>query len=111
MKVRVSSRSPLPESSPTIVSDSDMDIGEDFKISSKGKLKSYEVDYDSLSQAAVEKIMRDDADHIRGILGVEVGGESSLLLHNAQAFVERHCETTVTPCRMEQREAYREVYG
>ena len=46
---------------------------EDFKVSSKGKLKSYEVEYESLSQTAVERLMQRDVDHICGILFVNVG--------------------------------------
>lgn len=44
-----------------------------FNDSSKGKQKSYEVDYTTLSQQDVEDIMREDVDHISGIFGVEVG--------------------------------------
>lgn len=51
--------------------DIDMD-GDDFKVSTKGKKKSYEVDYESLSQRSVEKLMQRDVDHICGIFGVEV---------------------------------------
>ena len=51
-----------------------MDLGDDFKTSAKGKRKSYEVDFDSLSQEAVERLMKRDADDICGILGVDVGG-------------------------------------
>lgn len=51
----------------------DMDtFGDDFKVSTKGKKKSYEVDYDSLSQQQVEKLMQKDVDHICGIFGVDV---------------------------------------
>jgi ariadne-1 len=45
---------------------------EDYKVASKGKLKSYEVEYESLSQTAVERLMQRDVDHICGILGVDV---------------------------------------
>ena len=46
---------------------------EDYKVeSSKGKLKSYEVEYESLSQTAIERLMQRDVDHICGILGVDV---------------------------------------
>ena len=45
---------------------------EDYKVASKGKLKSYEVEYESLSQTAVEKLMQRDVDHICGILFVNV---------------------------------------
>ena len=45
---------------------------EDYKVTSKGKLKSYEVEYESLSQTAVERLMQRDIDHICGILFVNV---------------------------------------
>jgi ariadne-1 len=38
----------------------------------KSKRKPYELDYESLSQSAVEKLMQEDVDHICGILGVDV---------------------------------------
>lgn len=44
----------------------------DFKIPMKSKTKSYEVEHDSLSQQAVEKLMARDVDHICGIFGVDV---------------------------------------
>lgn len=51
----------------------DMDnFGDDFKVNTKGKRKSYEVEYESLSQQAVEKLMQRDVDHICGIFGVDV---------------------------------------
>ena len=45
---------------------------EDYKVASKGKLKSYEVEYESLSQTAVERLMQRDVEHICGILFVNV---------------------------------------
>ena len=45
---------------------------EDYKVATKGKLKSYEVEYESLSQTAVERLMQRDIDHICGILFVNV---------------------------------------
>lgn len=51
----------------------DMDaFNDDFKVASKGKQKSYEIDYESLTQAAVEKLMQADIEHIGGIFGVDV---------------------------------------
>ena len=49
-----------------------MEIGDDFKVPPKDKKKSYEVEYDSLSQSKVEKTIADDVEYICGILGVEV---------------------------------------
>ena len=40
----------------------------------RAKRKLYEIDYESLSQSAVEKLMQDDIDYICGILGVDVSG-------------------------------------
>lgn len=60
-------------------SDDDMDMdafGDDFKVVPKGKRKSYEVEYESLSQGAVEKLIKDDVEHICGIFGVDVSGEN-----------------------------------
>lgn len=44
----------------------------DFKISPATKHKSYEIDFDSLNQAQVEKQISLDVEHISGIFGVEV---------------------------------------
>lgn len=48
----------------------DMD-NEFFPVPTKEK-KSYEVDYDSLGQQAVEKLIAREVDHICGIFGVDV---------------------------------------
>jgi len=54
-------------------SDDEMDMdNEDYKVASKGKHKSYDVEYESLSQTAIERLMQRDVDHICGILGVDV---------------------------------------
>lgn len=51
----------------------DMDaFNDDFKVASKGKRKPYDVDYQSLSQSDVEKLMQQDIEHIHGIFGVDV---------------------------------------
>lgn len=47
-------------------------FGDDFKVSTKGKHKSYEIDYESLTQNDVEKLMQADVEHISGIFGVDV---------------------------------------
>ncbi|EAU90928.1 RING-5 domain-containing protein [Coprinopsis cinerea okayama7 len=75
--------------------DMDMDIGDDFKVSTKGKRKSYEVEHESLSQAAVEKVMRDDAEHTSGILGVELDIAKLLLRHsswNKEKLIEQYMD-------------------
>jgi ariadne-1 len=57
----------------------DMDnFGDDFKIPPKNNKKSYEVDYDSLSQQAIERLISKDVDHICGIFGVDVSFEFNL---------------------------------
>jgi ariadne-1 len=47
-------------------------FGDDFKVAPKGKRKSYEIEYESLSQSAVENLIREDIEHISGIFGVDV---------------------------------------
>ena len=44
----------------------------DFKVQGKGKQKSYEVQYDSLSQEDIGKMMQQDVENISGICGVDV---------------------------------------
>ena len=41
--------------------------------SGKSHKKRYDLDYESLSQAAIESLMAKDIDHITGILGLDVG--------------------------------------
>lgn len=51
----------------------DMDAyNDDFKVTGGVKRKAYEIEHDSLSQTAVEKLMQKDTDYICGILGVDV---------------------------------------
>jgi ariadne-1 len=59
----------------SVQSEDDMDMdafNDDFKIASKGRPKSYEVAYESLSQSAVEKLMQEDVEHICGIFRIDV---------------------------------------
>ncbi|KAJ7233986.1 hypothetical protein C8J57DRAFT_1356567 [Mycena rebaudengoi] len=56
----------------------DMD---DFKIPAKPARKSYEAEYDSLGQSAVEKLMEQNIEHIRSIFGVDANTTSLLLRH------------------------------
>ena len=63
-------------------SDDDMDMdafNDDFKVPSKGKRKSYEIDYETLTQSMVEKLMAADIEHISGIFGVDVCIPSSFV--------------------------------
>ena len=67
---------------------------EDYKVASKGKLKSYEVEYESLSQTAVERLMQRDIDHICGILFVNVRALSylSFVLNSSRLKIDEHCQ-------------------
>lgn len=54
-------------------SDMDIDaIGNDFRVPQPTACKAYEVEHESLSQLAVEKLMADDIEHICGIFGINV---------------------------------------
>jgi hypothetical protein len=93
---------------------SEMDVGDDFKVPPKDKKKSYEVEYDSYTQSKVEKTMMDDAEHICGILGVEVSHpevNSGVPLTLSATVPARHCQTLTSPLILEQRGSYREVHG
>ncbi|KAF5376267.1 hypothetical protein D9615_008552 [Tricholomella constricta] len=76
--------------------DIDMDtFGDDFKVASKSKRKSYEIDYESLSQTAVEELMQSDVDHICGIFGVEASTAALLLRHmswNKERLIEKYMD-------------------
>ena len=53
----------------------DMDtFGDDFKVPQRAVRKAYEVEHEPLPQAAVEKLMASDVEHISGIFGVDVCG-------------------------------------
>jgi ariadne-1 len=79
-------------------SDAEMDMdafNEDFKVSSKGKLKSYEIEYESLAQADVVKLMQVDIEHISGILGVDASAAAMLLRHlqwNKERLIEKYMD-------------------
>ncbi|KAJ7646485.1 hypothetical protein FB45DRAFT_176976 [Roridomyces roridus] len=65
--------------------DSDGDDGgdmDDFKVAPKTTRKAWEVQFDSLTQASIEKLMEKDVEHIRGILGVDESKAGLLLRHN-----------------------------
>ncbi|KAG6827963.1 hypothetical protein H0H92_009822 [Tricholoma furcatifolium] len=76
--------------------DLDMDTyEEDFRIAPKNKTKAYDIDYESLSQAAVEKRMKDDVEHIRGIFGVDGDTAALLLRHmswNKERLIEQYMD-------------------
>ncbi|KAF4597837.1 hypothetical protein EYR38_006228 [Pleurotus pulmonarius] len=72
---------------------------DDFKIAPKGKHKSYEVEYESLSQDAVEKLMSADVEHICGIFGVD--RDTALLLlrsmsWNKERLIEKYMDNATS---------------
>ncbi|KAF8881809.1 hypothetical protein BD779DRAFT_1545449 [Infundibulicybe gibba] len=82
----------------SIQSESDVDMDafpDDFKVAPKGKRKSYEIEYESLSQSAVEKLMQEDIDHICGIFGVDANTATLLLRSlswNKEKLIERYMD-------------------
>ena len=50
-------------------------FGDDFRIPLRNNKKSYEVDYDVLSQQAIERAISKDVEHICGIFGVDVSSD------------------------------------
>ncbi|KIM83428.1 hypothetical protein PILCRDRAFT_783776 [Piloderma croceum F 1598] len=78
----------------------DMDaFNDDFKVTSKGKHKSYEIDYESLTQGAVEKLMQADIEHISGIFGVDENTASLLLRYmnwNKERLIEKYMDNAAS---------------
>ncbi|KAJ7502550.1 hypothetical protein B0H11DRAFT_2155181 [Mycena galericulata] len=78
--------------------DSDGDDGmdmDDFKVVPKTTRKAYELEYDSLTQAAIEKLMEKDVEHIRGIFGVDASTAGLLLRHmswNKERLIEKYMD-------------------
>ncbi|KAJ7633438.1 hypothetical protein DFH06DRAFT_692371 [Mycena polygramma] len=78
--------------------DSDGDDGmdlDDFKVASKTTRKAYELDYQSLSQTAIEKLMEQDVEHIRGIFGVDASTAGLLLRYmswNKERLIEKYMD-------------------
>lgn len=69
----------------------DMDtFGDDFKVPQRPARKAYEVEYESLPQPAVEKLMAADIDHIGGIFGVDVCRLLSLIFRPHCFFAGKH---------------------
>ncbi|KAK7037516.1 hypothetical protein VNI00_011008 [Paramarasmius palmivorus] len=78
----------------------DMDYGDDFKVSTKPQKKSYEIDHDPLSQAAVEQQMRQDIEHCCGILGIDSWNKERLIekyMDNASAMLVAAGVNTPSP--------------
>ncbi|KAG6831908.1 hypothetical protein H0H87_003405 [Tephrocybe sp. NHM501043] len=78
--------------------DVDMDedaFGDDFRIAPKSKRKPYEIDYESLSQGAVEASMAEHVEHICGIFGVDAGTAALLLRYmswNKERLIEKYMD-------------------
>ena len=47
-------------------------FNEEFKSAGKGKLKSYQVEHDTLSQASVESLMKQDIEYTSSLCGLDV---------------------------------------
>ncbi|KAI0318854.1 hypothetical protein OF83DRAFT_1170733 [Amylostereum chailletii] len=63
-------------------SEDDIDMetfNDDIKVTAKGKKRSYEIDYEGLSQKQVEDLMQADIDHISAIFGVDSSVAALLL--------------------------------
>ncbi|KAF7376686.1 RBR-type E3 ubiquitin transferase [Mycena sanguinolenta] len=78
--------------------DSDGDDGmemDDFKVPAKTTRKAYELESDSLTQSAVEELMEQDVEHIRGIFGVDASTAGLLLRHmswNKERLIEKYMD-------------------
>ncbi len=59
----------------------EMDVfPEDFKVAGKGTLKLYEVEHDSLTQASVESLMKQDIEYTSNLCGLDVRTFIDLIL-------------------------------
>nr|GAT59280.1 predicted protein [Mycena chlorophos] len=79
--------------------DSDGDDGmediDDFKVAAKPSRKAYDLEYESLSQSAVEQVMASDVEYITGILGIDTSTASLLLRHmswNKERLIEKYMD-------------------
>ncbi|KAH0589679.1 hypothetical protein H2248_005403 [Termitomyces sp. 'cryptogamus'] len=71
------------------------DVEDDFKIAPKAQRKAYEIDYESLSPSAVERRMKDEVEHIGGILGVDESTAGLLLRFmgwNKERLIEKYMD-------------------
>ncbi|KAJ7803758.1 hypothetical protein B0H14DRAFT_3091932 [Mycena olivaceomarginata] len=78
-------------------SDDGMELDmDDFKpVAPKTARKAYEIDYSSLTQAAVEKLMAADVEDICGIFGVDASAAKLLLRHqswNKEGLIEKYMD-------------------
>ncbi|KAK1228577.1 hypothetical protein PQX77_008380 [Marasmius sp. AFHP31] len=76
--------------------DMDMDVfGDDFKVTTKAKQKSYEIDYEPLSQSAVEALMSKDIEQCCSVLGIDENSARILLRHqdwNKEKLIEKYMD-------------------
>ncbi|KAI0041302.1 hypothetical protein FA95DRAFT_1501686 [Auriscalpium vulgare] len=83
---------------PSTASDEEMDIEtDDIKVISKGKKKLYEVEYDPLTQAEVEDLMRGDVENISAIFGVDATAAALLLRHmdwNKDRLIDKYMDNS-----------------
>jgi hypothetical protein len=87
---------------------------EDFKVTTKPKIKSYEVPHESFSKEAVEKLMKEDEEHIKGIFGVDVssicGSDLCSRVRTHMSSAQHRCPPAATHA-VEQGAFDREVHG
>ncbi|KAL0070511.1 hypothetical protein AAF712_002343 [Marasmius tenuissimus] len=80
--------------------DMDMDVfGDDFKVTTKAKQKSYEIDYEPLSQSAVETLMSKDIEQCCSVLGIDENSARILLRHqdwNKEKLIEKYMDNPST---------------
>ncbi|CAK5265546.1 unnamed protein product [Mycena citricolor] len=74
--------------------DDGMDL-DDFKAPTKASRKAWDIEYDSLSQTAIQALMSKDVEHIQGIFGVDAASASLLLRHsswNKEKLIEKYMD-------------------
>ncbi|KAF5346316.1 hypothetical protein D9758_011530 [Tetrapyrgos nigripes] len=75
------------------------DYNDDFRVDTGSKKKAYEIDYQSLTQSDVEKLMKQDIDHVVGITGVDESTAALLLRHsnwNKERLIEKYMDNLTT---------------
>ncbi|KAG7086448.1 hypothetical protein E1B28_002401 [Marasmius oreades] len=74
----------------------DMDtFGDDFKVTTQPKMKSYEIDYQPLSQSAVEVLMKKDVEQCCSVLGIDENIAKILLRYlswNTEKLIEKYMD-------------------
>ncbi|KAH9949081.1 hypothetical protein B0H21DRAFT_841490 [Amylocystis lapponica] len=84
------------EDAPGSASEMELDgLNDDFQVSGKAQHKVFEVEHESLSQGAVERLMQSDVEHISTIFGVDPDVGSLLLRHfrwNKDKLIEKYMD-------------------